>query len=277
MRHEVESLTGYDGEQVYYREWQGNPDKDVLVYLHGIESHTGWFIDTGNKLSESGFNVFALERRGSGINKKDRGYIRTYQIFIDDVKLMLEHIKKQYPDKKIYLIGLCWGGKLAVICSTVLSNLIDGLILISPAIKTKVTLPFRQKLDVAFSNFFRPYKLFDIPIHDYMFTKNHAYMEFIKNDPFRLTRATARFFFETAKMQIYINRTAHELIVPVLVFLAGDDAIVDNASVKKWFENIGSKDKQMKIFQGSCHSIEFEEESKDLISEIRRWVDERKD
>ena len=60
------------------------------------------------------------------------------------------------------------------------------------------------------------------------------------------------------------------------MLLAGDDCVVDNTGVRKWFEREGSEDKTLKVYQGSCHSLEFEEEAKDLVEDICRWVDERK-
>ena len=273
---EMKHLTTRDGAEIYYREWQGAPAKAVLVYLHGIESHTGWFVDTADLLNKKGYTVYALERRGSGVHRENRGFVKNYHILVDDLRRVLEYIKKENPGKKIYLLGLCWGGKLAVTFAALKYSLIDGLILISPAIKTKVDLPLWKKVDVLFSNFLRPKKLFNVPIEDSMFTKNPKYLDFIKNDKMKLTRVTARFFFETSKMDMRFNKIAGRIHVPLLLLLAGNDRVVDNTGVRKWFEREGSEDKTLKVYQGSCHSLEFEEEAKDLVEDICRWVDERK-
>ncbi|MGB2631284.1 MAG: alpha/beta fold hydrolase [Candidatus Omnitrophota bacterium] len=273
---EMKHIAARDGAEIYYREWKGDPEKDVLVYLHGIESHTGWFVDTAELLNKRGYRIYAMERRGSGINRTNRGYMKNYHVLVDDLRRVLEHVKKENPGKKVYLMGLCWGGKLAVTYAALKYSLIDGLILISPAIKTKVDLPLWQKVDVLFSNFLKPKKLFDVPIEDSMFTKNPKYLEFIKNDKLKLNRVTARFFFETAKMDMCFNKIAGRIHAPIMLLLAGDDRVVDNSGVRKWFEREGSQDKTLKVYQGSCHSLEFEEEAKGLVDDICRWVDEHK-
>lgn len=276
MAAEIKHYTAGDGGDIFYREWKGNAKGDVIVYLHGIESHTGWFVDTAAALNHRGFIVYALERRGSGVNRVNRGYIKSFQVLIDDLKSALELIKKENPGKKVYLIGLCWGGKLAVTFAALKQGLIDGLILLAPAIKTKVTLTLGQRLDVLFSNFFRPRKLFAVPIEDSMFTKNPRYLEFIKNDSLKLTRVTARFFFETARMDMRLDRIAGDVRLPVLLLLAGDDRVVDNVLIKKWFKSVASEDKTMKIYHDSFHAIEFEDEARELVEDICEWVHERK-
>ena len=276
MSNDMKHFTARDGADIFYRHWKGAREKDVIVYLHGIESHTGWFVDTADSFKDRGYTVYALERRGSGVNKIDRGYMKNYWLLVDDLRRALKLVKEENPDKKIYLMALCWGGKLAVTYAALKYGTIDGLILVSPAISTKVDLPIWKKVDVLLSNFLRPRKLFNVPIRDEMFTKNPKYLDYIKNDELKLTQVTARFFFETAKMDMRFNRIAGKIHIPLLLLLAGNDQVVNNSNVKKWFEREGSKDKTLKLYQGSCHSIEFEDEAEELVEDVSRWIDGRK-
>jgi len=267
---QLKQFTARDGTQIFYREWEGRGHRSLIVYLHGLESHLGWFIDTGNLLNKKGFHVYAVERRGSGISKAERGHIESFLVLIEDVKEAVELFRAQHSGKKIYLIGLCWGCKIAVTFAAYHQDLIDGLILVSPAVRTRVSLPLRQKVDVIFSNIARPKKLFDVPLEDRMFTKNPKYIEFIKKDELKLKKVTARFFFETGKMNFHFNSIAHKIHIPVLTLLAGEDLIVDNEGVKKWFARLGSKDKTIKIYPGCYHSLQFEK-TKDVVNYIADW------
>ena len=64
--------------------------------------------------------------------------------------------------------------------------------------------------------------------------------------------------------------------MPVLLLLGSNDVVVSNDGVKRFFEKIDSKDKRLKEYKGSCHSLEFEEEAKDLVEDITGWIDEHK-
>lgn len=264
-----------DGKAIFYRKWEGQKEKDVILYLHGLESHAGWFIDTGNLLNRKGFHVYAVDRRGSGRNEADRGHMENYWTLIDDVTEAINMTKAEHPDKGIYLMALCWGAKLAVTFVAYHQNLVNGLILLAPGIKTKADLSLKKKIDVAFSNIFMPRKLFDVPLEDSMFTKDPTRLEFIKNDKLKLTKATARFFFETGKMNRHLSGIAHKIQIPLLLFLAGEDLIVDNDRVKKWFARVGSGDKTIRVYHGCSHSLEFEKEIGDIVDYIADWIENR--
>ncbi len=45
----------------------------AVVYLHGIQSHPGWFVGSAAALAARGHPVFQPTRRGSGDNRLDRG------------------------------------------------------------------------------------------------------------------------------------------------------------------------------------------------------------
>src|SRR5438876_3835193 len=44
------------------------PAKADLVFLHGIQSHGGWYEYSCGKLRDAGYTVWFLDRRGSGLN-----------------------------------------------------------------------------------------------------------------------------------------------------------------------------------------------------------------
>ena len=271
VHSKLKKYTLQDGTEIAYREWHGKKNSDVIIYLHGLLSHMGWFMDIGNLLNKKGLHIYAVDRRGAGLNQKDRGHMESYWVLIDDVKEIVERVRGEHPGKKVYLMGLCWGGKIAVTFAAYHQDIIDGLVLVTPAIKSRVDLPLKEKMNVIFNNYFHPRKLFDVPLYDHMFTKKARHTDFIVNDELKLKKATARFFFETGKMNLHFNSIAHKIHIPVLALLAGDDLVVDNEKIQKWFEKIGSKDKSIKIYQGCYHSLNFEEPH-NITDYIADWI-----
>jgi len=268
----LKNFSATDGTKIFYREWKGSTKKPVLIYLHGLQSHMGWFTEIGNLLSKKGFPIYLLERRGSGVSQTDRGHMESFWVLIKDVKEAIELVKRKHPGQDVYLMGSCWGGKIAVTFAACHQDLIDGLVLITPAIKTHVDLSVAQKFDIAMSNMLNPRKLINVPLHNGMFTKNKKYIEFIENDSLKLEKVTARFFFETGIMNFRFNAIAHKIHVPVLVLLAGDDVIVNNDGIKKWFKRLGSTKKSIKLFEGCYHGLQFEK-TKEIIDYITSWIE----
>jgi alpha-beta hydrolase superfamily lysophospholipase len=273
MKESLGQFKTRDGKFLSFRKWSGI--KDVIVYLHGIESNSGWFSPLASRLNEKGFTLYGLDRRGSGLNKEDRGDIGDYNVFLHDIDDALNFIRVQNIGKKIYLMGICWGALLAVNYIAKKKSVIDGLILLSPAIYRKVNFNFCIKTIAKVCHIVNPMICFKIPIKDRMFTSNRRYLDFIKDDKMRLRSLTSRFFSEILKMEDDLSPVNHRISTPILVLLAGHDEIVDNDKVKKWFERLESSDKTIKVFGNFHHVMPFEENSDLLIDFMTDWVRER--
>ena len=59
-------LTASDDVRLHHLYWSSRPSPPwaVLIFLHGIASHAGWFSETAAHLNEHGVAVYGPDRRG---------------------------------------------------------------------------------------------------------------------------------------------------------------------------------------------------------------------
>lgn len=227
----------------------------------------GWFFNLAESLNSRGINVYAFDRRGSGINKEScKSFCPRY--ILSDVKTFLDLVKQDHPDSKIFLVGLCLGGKIAVSFASLYQNYVDGLVLVSPSLKSKLKFSPFEILSILF----RPNSTLKIPIEDRMFTSNEKYLKHIKVDPMRLHYIPAQHLLEIAKMDRFVKAALRNLRLPVLLMLAGIDEIIDTGSIKKWYEKLPSQDKTIKIYEDFYHLLTFEEKADGVMDEISGWI-----
>ena len=62
------------------------------------------------RLTDAGYEVHLLDRRGSGLNTAHRGDCLTYRRLIDDIAEFVQHQSRSKPWVKNYLLGISWGG-----------------------------------------------------------------------------------------------------------------------------------------------------------------------
>jgi SAM-dependent methyltransferase len=62
--------------------------------------------------------------------------------------------------------------------------------------------------------------------------------------------------------------------VPALVLCGADDWVVDVGEQQKFFENLGSKHKKMRLFAGMYHDLLHEADRGSVLDEIRAFLDE---
>ena len=88
-----------------YREWFNPYARDVLVYVHGMQSHSQWFNEAGDELAARGLNVYAVDRRGSGLSQGKRGHVDTPFQWIADLAQFIGFVHSKNPGKRVHLMG----------------------------------------------------------------------------------------------------------------------------------------------------------------------------
>ena len=125
------SLTASDGVQLHYLCWSTgrSPPWAVVVFLHGIASHGGWFAETAVDLDTQGVAVYAPDRRGSGRSGGPRGHLNRYERALDDVDEVVRLVSAEHPGTPVFLAASSWAAKLGVVYAALRPAALSGLLL----------------------------------------------------------------------------------------------------------------------------------------------------
>lgn len=275
-----------DDTSLTCRFWKGKSGYPVVVYLHGIEGHSLWFQNTASVLNGKGMTVYAPDRRGSGVNARDRGNLTSYKTYLNDLEVFLRKVAFDHVGHSIILVGGCWGAKAAgIICqkdykpvgSDALNLPIAGLALVSPAIFTKIDYGMATKFQIAYNSFLggdhASHKRWPIPIEPEMLTSNPTYQGFIKRDSYRLTELSSSFLLEHLRISKLAEKAASSLELPVLMLLSGADPIVDLEKVQQWYARIPAPTKELRIFPDAGHLLDFDSGwFKEYTHVLSEWI-----
>jgi alpha-beta hydrolase superfamily lysophospholipase len=285
LRYSIESHIAGDGYRWQYRHYLP-PDEPRahVVGIHGIQSHCGWYEYSCGRLSQAGYTVSFLDRRGSGSNAENRGDAPGFRRLLDDLAEFLRPLRRPKAEGQaganrqppIFLMAISWGGKLAVGLQHRHPGLVDGLALLCPGFCPKVKPPVKQRLAIAAARLVAPRKLFPIPLDDpELFTDTPRWQRFIRDDPLSLRQATARFLIDSIRLDGYLRFTTASVRVPVLLLLAGRDRIIDNARTRAFAERFPAADKTIIEYPEAHHTLEFEPEPDRFIDDVLRWLNQR--
>jgi alpha-beta hydrolase superfamily lysophospholipase len=265
-----------DGYRWFYRHFPaaGKPVARI-VGIHGIQSHGGWYEASCRYLRDAGCDVYFLDRRGSGKNREARGDTPSFRRLLDDVGEFLQtlHGPGRPP---LFVSAISWGGKIGAGLCYRFPGLIDGLGLLAPGFKPKVQPPRDERLKIAAASVASPTRYFPIPLSDpALFTANPERREYIAKDPLALREATARFLIESVKFDVYLRRVPRHVRVPVLLMLAGEDRIIDNARTRRYVERFATDDKSIIEYPEAHHTLEFEPDPTSIFADLTRWILDR--
>ncbi len=283
----IDWMISTDGVKLGFRHWQASSTAPVILHLHGIEGHGQWFTKTASLLNSHDITIYALDRRGSGMNRDQPGHLSSYRAYLADLENALRFIRTNHPQQPIILMANCWSARAAAVLvgenykpvTKAFNAKPAGIILTSPAIYTKVDLDMWTKYKIAL-NWLRGgknlTKNWPIPLKPAMFTNNQQYLSYIQDDLWRLKEATTGFFVATGIFSWLARRAAQSISLPLIVIQSGADQIVDVPRTQKWYNQVKSKEKVMHIFPGIFHSIDFDENCFRQYTDILvRWIKSR--
>jgi alpha-beta hydrolase superfamily lysophospholipase len=269
-----------DGYRWKYRRYAAtDTPRASIVFVHGIQSHAGWYEFSCAELSRAGYDVYFLDRRGSGMNEAGRGDAPSFRRLLDDIAEFLTALPRTAPRGHsvgrlpAILGGISWGGKLAVALERRHPGLIDGLLLLCPGFFAKVRPTLGQRLQIILTRLLLPRRLFPLPLNDpELFTATPQWQEFLRADPLRLHQATARLLLESARLDGYLRFVPKYVHVPVLLLLAERDRIIRNDRTRAFVERFATPDKEIIEFPGAHHTLEFEPDPLPFIRTIQAWL-----
>jgi acylglycerol lipase len=266
-----------DGVELHYLRWSSgrSPAWAVVVFLHGIASHAGWFAETATDLDEQGVTVYAPDRRGSGRSGGPRGHLDRYERALDDVDEVVRLVGSEHPRTPLFLAASSWAAKLAVVYAADRPAPLSGLLLLGPGLLPRVNLSPARRVGVIAGHLVTPTARLPIPLTPELYTANPPYLDFIRADPLRLLEATTQFFWETARLDRRRRRASASLRMPLLVLQGQDDKMIDVPKTRRWFARLGVEDKTYVAYPGAGHTLDFEPDRSRYLADMLTWLSAR--
>ncbi|HEX3212890.1 MAG TPA: alpha/beta fold hydrolase [Actinomycetota bacterium] len=266
-----------DGVELHYLRWCGghSPPWAVVVFLHGIASHGGWFAETAADLDTQGVAVYAPDRRGSGRSGGPRGHLNRYERALDDVDEVLRLVSAEHPGTPVFLAASSWAAKLGVVYAGLRPGPLAGLLLLGPGLLPTVSLSRARQLAVVAGHLVAPTARVPIPLTPELYTTTPRYRDAIRADRLRLLTATTRFFWETARLDRRRRHAAAGLGLPLLLLQGEDDAMMDVAGTRDWFSRLGAEDKTYRAYPGAGHTLDFEPDRRRYLADMVGWLSDR--
>jgi acylglycerol lipase len=270
-------LTASDGVNLHYLRWSSgrSPPWAVIIFLHGIASHAGWFGETAADLNRQGVAVYGPDRRGSGRSGGPRGHLERYGRALDDVEEMVRLVASEHRTTPIFLAASSWAAKLAVVYAAQRPGSLSGLLLLGPGLLPKVNLSPTRQLFVVVGHLVTPTARLPIPLTPELYTTNPPYVDFIRGDRLRLLKATTRFFWETGRLDRQRGRASAHLNLPLLVLQGEDDKMMDVSKTRRWFSRLGVEDKTYVAYPGAGHTLDFEPDRTRYLADMLAWLSDR--
>ena len=247
-----------------------NPDADSTVLLiHGFADSPSVFTKLAPLLADAGHHVRALRLDGFDLPPRRMACI-TAQHWRDNINVELAALRRQNPNRPVWLAGHSLGGTLAFDTALRHADDIAGLILIAPLIE-----PSNARSPLLTSrqwfNLLDRILLFTRAIESRLPADLHEprARQHYRTGKF-IHRSIYRALFETTDA---IARRASDWHGPLLMALAPDDQIINSASSEQFFHSaVNAHPKTLVHHPGAGHVLPLDVTHARLAEQIHTFI-----
>jgi alpha-beta hydrolase superfamily lysophospholipase len=273
MRHTQDWLISRHGLDLYYQSWQPSGDaKAMVAMVHGLGSHSGWFMTLVHPLVDSGYGVYAFDLRGHGRSAGQRGHIDSWAQYRDDFQLFQQLMQSQQPTLPCFGLGHSLGGIIVLDYALRHPETLSGLIAIAPAVGEVSVSAVKLSLGRLLS-WSWPHFSLDTGLKRQGGSRDLAILNAYAHDPLRHTRGTARLATEFLKTRQWISDRLPQLTVPILMLHGSDDPIVSLDSGRHVFDQIQAVDKEYREYPHGYHDLHNDSCASLVVRDILYWLD----
>jgi acylglycerol lipase len=246
----------------------------LLLLVHGIASHQGWYRGLARRLSSRGMAVFLPDRRGAGRSGGSRGHAESWRELLDDLRRVRAAALEEAGPIPVHGLGISLGGALLAAAEQEEPGRYASLILCAPGFKPGFAVPLWRRLRLLRRSWTSPGKLYELPFGVSEFTPDPRWQEALRGDPLWGEHASARFLVQLFRLQLHNLRKRRRLALPLLALLAGRDLVVDNARTERILAGARAPAVEIHRFPGAPHMLPAAVPAGLLVDIVARWVED---
>jgi len=275
----IEKLTCSDGIARDIHIWEYKAPKAVIITLHGIQDHGGNYMNLGIYMKEHGFAMVAPDQQGH--DHKRKAHVSRFDVFLDDLQLMLAWVKDNYKSVPVFFVGHSMGGLIIthyVIRRYQEDPRVKGFILSAPSYKnslevSRLLIRLSGILSILVPKMTAPVEdLRQYVTHDE--AENRRMLE-DERDGIQATKMSIRMGNEFLKAQEWVPEHISEWKYPMLAIIPGDDKLTDSEFTRELLSNIEDGLVTEFIYPENYHESFNELNREEVFASVLTWCESR--
>ena len=245
----------------------------MFLLVHGLGAHSARWNFLAGHFAERGFASYAVELRGFGRTpERPRGHIGSFRVWDRDILELRDIIGKDFPGRKVFLLGESMGGLLAfnLVCRN--ADKFAGQVLIAPSFKNGMKFPLSAYLKLVLLLLFNPTLMVDVPFTSEMVSRDTEYLQVMNANPDELRVASLKCLFNFMPEQAGSGKLAKKLAVPTLFLIPGIDLLVDERAGRKMFQKLPLADKTLLEYPDMLHALSIDLGREKVFKDVLDWV-----
>jgi acylglycerol lipase len=261
------------GGQLFVRSWLPSSPRGVIAICHGFNAHGGYYLWVANQFASHGYAVYAVDLRGRGQSEGERFFVENIRDYVDDVHTLVKLAKSRHPGLATFLLGHSAGGVTAVAYGLDHGGELAGLVCEDFAYR--VPAPDFALAVLKGLAHMAPHSR-AVALANADFSRDPTHVQAMNNDPLI---AGEKQPLQTMAALVHaderLKKDFPQLMLPVLILHGSADRAARPGGSQEFYEQAGSSDKTLKIYDGRFHDMLNDVGKEEVMSDILAWIDER--
>ncbi|MDY0200099.1 MAG: lysophospholipase [Bacteroidales bacterium] len=264
-------LTLASGENIFaWYSSQSLIPQAVICLCHGWGEHSLRYTSWAQRFVAKNYAFIAWDHYGHGQSDGKKGHIPNYNIFMEEVKLIMRKASQLFPSVPIVLYGHSMGGNIAI--NFALTEKQPGLLIAtSPWIRLANEPSPILRFFVSILNRIAPALQIKAPVNPNGMSHSKSVVEHYKTDPLNHGKITPRLLTEITKAGKYAIANIAQLDKPFLLLHGDADSIASYHASAGLLKNC--KTCSFIPFKDMYHELHNEDKVKDeVFGIICEWI-----
>jgi alpha-beta hydrolase superfamily lysophospholipase len=251
----------------------GDP-RAVIVIVHGYGEHQGRYGHVVEHLLNQGYAVALIDHQGHGRSEGQRAYIDSLFHFTDDLRQLVEAVRRLYPDRPLFLLGHSMGALITLVYVIRHPDGLTGMIVSgSPVLPDANVPPIMVQIGQILNRIVPTLPLLT-PAPTSAISRDPAVVRDFDADPLNYHgKLRVRLGMGISEGAQFVRAHFDRLTLPSLYLHGTADPFVTVEGTKLVYERAAAADKTMKLYDGLYHEILNEAERGQVLADISAWLD----
>ncbi len=261
-----------DGLNIVARYWAAESPRALVLLIHGIGDHSGRFDHVAKLLNRFRFSVIAPDLRGNGRSAGQRGFVRIFDVLLDDIHAAVAIARQRADDLPLFIYGQSMGGLLGIYYAIKRQPNIRGLVATSPALGIAMPAPTWKVVLGKSLGVIVPRMSLDTGLDVFNLTDDRKAVEKLVSDPLRHHRITPRMYFGMINAGQQCFENANRLNCAALLMHGGQDRITDHKATEG-FSELAGPHIGLKIWPDGKHELHNMTNKDEILGHLVQWLD----
>ncbi len=268
-------LISFDKTVLQYTMYQGPKKGLPIILIHGASEHGARYEGFATYLVSRGFDVVVPDLRGYGRSGGNKASINKFDDYSTDIKIIMAAVQKRfgYHNERFGMIAHSMGSLVAL--KTVLDvgqSSFFAICLSSPCLGLSFKIPLHMRVAANILSKIAPNFLFKTNSMPIILTHDEQQIQLRENDTLITPFMSARLFCQMQTAMQDVMSDAKDICLPLAVFQAGDDRVVNGGLAPRLVAEVASVEKMYKEYPGLFHEILHETNRHKIWAEFASWL-----